>query len=317
MTHTSPATAPPHIPLPAARSWAGPLMMLCGAACIGFAPIGLRIGMQEFGGELGPQAIAMWRYAFAVPVLFGLVVLIHRRLPRRPNVFILLAGTCFAIDIALWHWALTMTSVSNATFIVNLGNVCIGFLAWLVLKERPGLNWFIAAGIAVAGAAALSLGGKALHTGGLKGDLFALIAACFVAGYMMFSKRGRQNLSGIEAIFWLSVVETIVAFVIVNLAGERVLPVTANGFIVPLFLALVAHVMGQGLIISGLGWTNTAVAGILMLVQPIVAAAIAWRLFNEPLTALQAAGATMILVAVWLAQRTRARRKEEHLATVT
>ena len=165
------------------------------------------------------------------------------------------------------------------------------------------MHWFVAAALAIAGAAALSLGGTALHTGGLKGDLFALAAAGFVAAYMMFSKLGRRNLSGSEAIFWLCVVESIVAFGIVNLAGERALPLTANGFIVPLLLAIVAHVMGQGLIISGLGWTNTAVAGILLLAQPVVAATIAWHLFDEPLSALQAAGAATILVAVWLAQR--------------
>ena len=303
MTQTSPASAPLPVSLPPARSWIGPLMVLGGGIAIGFAPIGLRVGLQEYGGELGPQAIAMWRYIFATPILFGLVLLIHRRLPRPPNRFILLAGTFFAIDIALWHWALTLTSVSNATFIVNLGNVGVGIVAWLFLKERPGMHWFVAASLAICGAAALSLGGTALHTGGLKGDLFALAAAGFVAGYMMLSKLGRRNLSGIEAIFWLSVVESVVAFMIVLLAGERVLPMTANGFIVPIFLAIVAHVMGQGLIVSGLGWTNTAVAGILVLAQPVVAAAIAWRFFNEPLTALQAAGAATILVAVWLAQR--------------
>ena len=303
MTQTSPASAPLPVSLPPARSWIGPLMVLGGGIAIGFAPIGLRVGLQEFGGELGPQAIAMWRYIFATPILFGLVLLIHRRLPRPPNRFILLAGTFFAIDIALWHWALTLTSVSNATFIVNLGNVGVGIVAWLFLKERPGMHWFVAASLAICGAAALSLGGAALHTGGLKGDLFALAAAGFVAGYMMLSKLGRRNLSGIEAIFWLSVVESVIAFMIVLLAGERVLPMTANGFIVPIFLAIVAHVMGQGLIVSGLGWTNTAVAGILVLAQPVVAAAIAWRFFNEPLTALQAAGAATILVAVWLAQR--------------
>lgn len=303
MTQTPPAALPLPVSLPPARSWVGPLMVLGGGVAIGFAPIGLRIGVEQFGKELGPQAIAMWRYVFATPILFALVLLIHRRLPRPPNKFIILAGTFFAIDIALWHWALTMTSVSNATFIVNLGNVGVGVVAWLFLKERPGMPWFVAAALAIMGAAALSLGGKALHTGGLKGDLFALAAACFVAGYMMFSKLGRRNLSGIEAIFWLSVVESIVAFGIVNLAGERVLPLTANGFIVPLLLAIVAHVMGQGLIISGLGWTNTAVAGILLLAQPVVAAAIAWKLFDEPLSALQAAGAATILVAVWLAQR--------------
>ena len=57
---TDPATA-----LPAAsvatrldsHALAGPLMVLAGGICIGFAPIGLRLGLDD----LGPQAIAFWR----------------------------------------------------------------------------------------------------------------------------------------------------------------------------------------------------------------------------------------------------------------
>ena len=83
-------------PLPAVRNWTGPLMVLAGGVGIGFAPIGLRLGLHD----LGPQAIAFWRYAFALPVLFALVLLIERRLPHRPNRFIFLAGTFFADDLA-------------------------------------------------------------------------------------------------------------------------------------------------------------------------------------------------------------------------
>ena len=53
-------------------------MVLMGGICIGFAPIGLRLGLDD----LGPQAIAFWRYTFAMPVLFLLVLLVERRLPR-------------------------------------------------------------------------------------------------------------------------------------------------------------------------------------------------------------------------------------------
>jgi len=42
-----------------------------------------------------------------------------------------------------------------------------------------------------------------------------------------------------------------------------------------------------------------------VLVQPVVAAAVSWRLFDEPLTGLQAGGCGLILFAVWLAQRGR------------
>jgi len=284
---------------PHTRHWIGPLMVLAGGVCIGFAPIGLRLGL----GELGPQGIAFWRYLFAAPVLLALVFLIERRAPRPPNRFVLLAGTFFTLDIALWHWGLTLTTVSNATFIVNLGNVSVGFVAWLFLKERPTNIWFLAILLAIAGAAALSLGGEVGGKGDVRGDLLALGAALLVSGYMLCSKLARRRLGGIETIFWLTIVEVCVGGLILLASGEPRLPATLNGFAVPLFLAIVVQVMGQGLIIAGLGRTPAAIAGVLVVVQPVVAAALSWVLFDEPLTALQAGGAAAILVAVWLSQR--------------
>ena len=293
----APALSPP--PAPIERHWIGPLMVFGGGVCIGFAPIGLRLGLDD----LGPQAIAFWRYAFAAPVLLALVFLVERRAPRQPNRYVLLAGTFFALDMALWHWGLTLTTVANATFIVNLGNVSVGFVAWLFLKERPTNIWFGAVLLAIAGAAALSLGGEAGGKGDIRGDLLALSAALLVSGYMLSSKLARRTLGGLETIFWLTMVEICIAGVIVSLSGEAFFPDDLSGFRAPLFLALVVQVMGQGLIIGGLGRTPAAIAGIVVVVQPVVAAAISWILFDEPLSALQAGGAAAILAAVWLSQR--------------
>jgi drug/metabolite transporter (DMT)-like permease len=274
-------------------------MVFGGGVCIGFAPIGLRLGLDD----LGPQAIAFWRYLFAAPVLLALVFLIERRAPRLPNRFVVMAGTFFALDMALWHWGLTLTTVSNATFIVNLGNVSVGFMAWLFLKERPTNAWFAAILLAVAGAAALSLGGEVGGKGDIRGDLLALGAALLVSGYMLCSKLARRTLGGLETIFWLTLIEICIAGLIVAVSGEAFLPADLGGFRAPLFLALFVQVMGQGLIITGLGRTPTAIAGVVVIVQPVVAAAISWSLFDEPLTALQAGGAGAILAGVWLAQR--------------
>ena len=303
MTNIVPASAAAPHPIAKPRTWLGPMMVLGGGIALGFAPIGLRLGL----GDLGPQAIAFWRYLFAVPMLLALVLLTSRRLPRKPNPAVFLAAVFFTLDMVLWHWSLTMTSVSNATFIVNLGNVLVGLAAWAFLKERPGLNWAMAAVLAILGAAALSLGGDTLKAGALRGDLFALAAAVFVSFYMLFSKLARRTLGGLEAMFWLSVFETALSFFVVWGSGEKFMPATLAGFAAPLALAVIVQVAGQGLIISGLGSTNTAVAGILVLAQPVVAAAISWRVFDEPLTAIQLGGAGAILVAVWMAQRRKGR----------
>ncbi len=285
----------------------GPLLVLLGGICIGFAPIGLRLGLSD----LGPQAIAMWRYLLAVPLLFLLTLVAQKSLPRRPNKLIILAGIFFACDVALWHWSLEITTVANSTFIVNLGNLGVGFLAWLVLKERPANIWFIAVLMALIGAAALSQGGGEAGKGALRGDILAFFAAILVSGYVLCSKMARNELGGLEAIFWLSVVEACVAALIVLISGESFLPETIKGLKVPLFLALVVQVAGQGLIITGLGRTPAAIAGVLVVVQPVVAAAVAWSLFVEPLTALQIGGGMLILGGIILSQRKPSSRHEK------
>ncbi|MEM5515596.1 DMT family transporter [Henriciella sp. AS95] len=291
MSHTEP-------PLAQARVWLGPLLLLLGGVCIGLAPIGLRMGLDS----LGPQAIAFWRYVFAIPMLLILFVAIERRLPTRVNRYVVGAGILFALDIALWHWGLTLTTVANATFIVNLGNICVGFAAWLFLKERPKPIWFLAVLVAVAGAAALSLGGESGGKTDIRGDMLALGAAFMVSGYMLLSKLARNRLGAMDVILWLTITEAITAGIIVAVSGERFLPATLAGFAAPAFLAVAAQIGGQGLIIAGLGRTPAAVAGIILLIQPVIAAAISWQLFEEPLTAIQGGGAGLILLGIWLSQ---------------
>lgn len=305
-------------------SWFGPAMVFAGGICIGFAPIGLRLGLDD----LGPQAIALWRYIFALPLLFLLVVVTQKRLPAKPNIFVLVAGTCFAVDIGLWHWSLTYTTVANATFIVNLGNICAGLTAWIFLKDRPTVFWGIAVVMAIFGAAALTLGGPSAETAAatsettsysgvlgiilqFKGELLALGAAILVSGYMVGSKVARRSLGGLETIFWLTVVEIAVAVVLVILFQEDFFPAELSGFAVPLFLGIAVHVAGQGLIITGLGHTPASIAGVLVVVQPVVAAAISWQLFDEPLAPLQGAGAVLILVAIIVSQRGKTTPKSD------
>ncbi|MBC6412671.1 MAG: EamA family transporter, partial [Hyphomonadaceae bacterium] len=57
--------------------------------------------------------------------------------------------------------------------------------------------------------------------------------------------------------------------------------------------------------VVGLGKTPAGIAGLLVVVQPVVAAAAAWLLFSEPLTIIQICGAMLILSGIWLVQQGR------------
>ena len=302
----------------AEAAWIGPLFLLCGGICIGVAPILLRIGVGDGGANtLGPQAVAFWRYVFALPLLFGLNFAVNRRLPARPNKYAIWAGMFFAVDIGLWHWGLTLTTVANATFIVNLGNLLVGLTAWMVLKERPTRMWAVAVITAIIGAALLSLGGPVDETAktDLRGDALAFAAAILVTGYIVCAKIARYDMKALDVLFWATLTEIWVAAGMVGftnlipaIPSESLFPATLTALYPPLLLAIVVQTMGQGLIIFGIGKTPASIAGVMIVVQPVTSAAIAWQLFNEPLFALQILGAGLILAGVFIAARYGARR---------
>lgn len=276
------------------RSWLGPAMVLGGAVAIGFAPIGLRLS------EFGPQATGFWRVLFAMPMIATVIYAGGGKLGR-PSWMSLVAGLFFGLDIAFWHASLVMTSVANATFLVNLGNASVGVVAWVFLKERPAKIWMIAVAVALLGAFFLSQGSATASPGALAGDALAMIAAVMVALYLFFAKLARRTETAMQVLFWSSAATVVVLAISSGVRSEALIPPDPAWFIWPLALAVVAHVVGQGLIVAGVGRTPAALAGLLLLIQPVMGALIAWPLFEEGLTPVQLAGAAMVLCGVWLA----------------
>lgn len=277
-------------------AWAGPAMLIAGAIAIGFAPIGLRLSAFE------PQATGFWRFAFALP-LIALVIKAQGGRIGRPSPMALLAGTFFGLDIAFWHASLVMTSVANATFLVNLGNAAVGLVAWVVLRERPARIWLVALAMALTGAFMLSRGAANAGGAALSGDLLAMVAAVMVGLYLFFAKLARRESGAMPVLFWSTATTLAVSAIACGVRGETLIPPDVSWFTWPLALAIVAHVIGQGLIIAGVGATPAALAGLLLLIQPVAAALAAWPLFGEALTTMQLAGCALVLVGVWLAGR--------------
>lgn len=271
-------------------------MLIAGAIAIGFSPIGLRLSAFE------PQATGFWRFTFSLPMMAALIHLRGGRIGK-PTKMALIAGLFFGLDIAFWHASLKMTSVANATFLVNLGNAAVGVIAWIALKERPTRIWGVAMAVALAGAFLLSRGASAGNATALSGDLLALLAAVMVGLYLFFAKLARRDTNAMQVLFWSTVVTLGVLAATCGIKGEQLIPPSVDWFIWPLALAIVAHVIGQGLIVAGVGATPASVAGLLLLIQPVTGAMIAWPLFGEALTPIQLAGCALVLAGIWVAGR--------------
>jgi len=282
--------------------------LFAGAVAIAFAPIFVRLS------ELGPTATAFHRLALALPALWIWVWFerpVHaragaqHRLPstRSDYLHLTLAGLFFAGDLAVWHWSIYFTSVANATLLANAAPVFVTLGGWLLFGERFSGRFLF--GLVTAMIGAVVLMGESMTFGAeqLLGDVLGLVAAVFYASYILAVGRLRAVFSTATIMAWSGGVTAVTLLPIALLSGESLLPMTAAGWGVLLGLALLSHTCGQSLIAYALAHLPAAFSSVGLLLQPAVAALLAWWLLAEALSAWQAVGGAVILAGIVLARR--------------
>ena len=282
------------------------LAALTGASLIGLAPIAIRLS------EVGPNATNLWRFLFALPIL-AVWAAMSRPIPSRTQtLWLVLAGFLFGLEISLWAVALNLTTITNATLLVNLTPVFAALFGWLWLKER--LSPAILAGGAVALAGAVTLALARAQTGGgpanapeygWLGDSLSLFGALFYAGYLMIVRAMGKDVSVGAVMFWATLAAACVAAVMSFSLGETMLPQTWFGWALVIGLGVLVQVGGQGLIAYGVGRLPIVASTVLLWMQPLVAAALSWMLFGEALSATALFGAALVLAGIFAVQRSR------------
>lgn len=282
------------------------LAALTGASLIGLAPIAIRLS------EVGPNATNLWRFLFALPILAVWAVMSRPIPTQRQTLWLVLGGILFGLEISLWAIALNLTTITNATLLVNLTPVFAALFGWIWLKERLSAPILAGGAVALAGAVTLALaraqtGGGPAETSahGWIGDSISLLGALFYAAYLMIVRALGKNVSVGAVMFWATLAAACVAAVISVAMGETMLPQTWVGWALVIGLGLLVQVGGQGLIAYGVGRLPIVISTVLLWMQPLVAAALSWALFNEALSAVALLGAALVLTGIYVVQRSR------------
>lgn len=288
--------------------------MLTGAVGIAFAPNFVRECVANY--EIGPSATAFYRVFFALPALWFWSAMEQRRPnpPRRPSTakekrLLLIAGIFFAFDMAFWHWSIKLTTVANATLLANFAPIVVTLGAWLILKERITRTFVLAMVIALAGAAMLAGSSLQLTARHLVGDGLAIVTALFYGSYQLTVKLLRSSFSPATIMSWAGVSAGVALLAIALISGESMLPNAPGGWFMLLALALISHVAGQGLIAYAFGHLPASFGSLSLLMQPMLAALIAWVWFSERPGPLQALGGFVMLTGLYIATRNRPARK--------
>jgi len=168
------------------------LTALLGAACISFSGIFYRFA------EVSPSTGTIYRAIFGLPILVTVAVAERRRYgPLPPDAIRLaaIAGLFFAGDLMFWHHAIGAVGAGLATVLGNLQVIVVGFVAWLVLGERPSRSTLLALPIVLLGVVLISgvVGSGAYGAAPAIGVVLGVCTALFYAGYLLVIRRGGRD----------------------------------------------------------------------------------------------------------------------------
>jgi drug/metabolite transporter (DMT)-like permease len=255
--------------------------------------------------EVGPVATAFHRIALSVPVFALLAARLGAPVGRAGWAGCGLAGLFFAGDLSVWHVGILLTSVANASLFTNTAPVFVTLGLWLVWRQRPSLRFVAALAVSLAGAALLMGGSLRFAPERLAGDGLSLLSGAFYGAYLVTVGRSRGWVAAPVLMLWSGVAASVILLPVSLALGETVLPRTASGWGVAIAVALVSQVAGQGLIAWGLAHVSAALGALVLLLQPVVAALLAWALFGEALGGVEILGGMVILLGIHIARKAR------------
>ncbi|MDG2020275.1 MAG: DMT family transporter [SAR86 cluster bacterium] len=276
----------------------GILLLLIGALMLGSSGIFVKIS------ESSPSLIAFYRAFLALPFLFIWMKYEGSsdesiEWNSRNLFFLFLGGICFALDMAIWNWSLSFTSVANATLMANTAPVFVVLFGLLFLSYKIKFSFIITLLIALVGVFLVIMPGEKAM---VFGDSLGLVAAIFYAGYILSIKDLTNVLKPAKTLFLVTFI-TALCLLPISLIESGGLAITASEFILLLAYAIFSQTIAQGLITSGISKVSAHLSSLVLLTQPVAAAFYGWLLLEEMLSPIQIFGGLIVLVAIYMASK--------------
>ena len=133
------------------------------------------------------------------------------------------------------------------------------------------------------------------------GDFLSLVAAVFYSGYLISVKKFSETYETFHLMFFSALFGCIPLYLGSLLEIGHAFPETALGWSNILFQGLFIQIAGQGLIIYGLSLIRVQFSSLILLIQPLTAAFLAFLLFQEMFLIQQIFGAIILLIGIYLA----------------
>jgi drug/metabolite transporter (DMT)-like permease len=275
--------------------------------------------------EASSIVIAASRLLIASMVLIPIALMVSRedlrRLTREDWFKAGLSGLFLALHFATWIQSLEFTTIASSVVLVTTTPLWVALLSPLILKENIRRAVIIGLIISVIGGVIVGLGnacilsqsrlrceGQMLTGRAMTGNFLALFGAWMAAGYMLMGRQLRKKLNTVAYTAIVYGAAAILLLGVVVVRAEPVFSYSSEIYLWLLALGIFPQLLGHSLFNWSLKYISAAYVSLTLLGEPIGTIILALVLLNEAPTALEAAGAVLILVGIIIGSLGRKRR---------
>ncbi|MEH1793722.1 DMT family transporter [Nostoc sp.] len=220
--------------------------------------------------------------------------------PIKEIAFLIAVGLVHVLGRLSWTWALTQTGAANANALGSLNPLFTTLGGWLFFNQIFGRKFIIGLILAMLGAIAVGFEDLLRSNNNFTGDAVALISSIFYAANFLLIEQIRNKFSIITILVWRCVIATSLMIPVVLIFEKQVFPVSLSGWLVVFALAAICEALGHGLIVYSLKTFSSGFISLLLLLNPLIVAILAWIVFSEKLSIFNLLGLVLILGGIYL-----------------
>jgi drug/metabolite transporter (DMT)-like permease len=256
-----------------------------------------------------PLAYGCLRFSAAAAILGGIAYGRERTLALRRRDVVFLGGAALigiCINQITFVYATKLTTATTVALMFGTLPVMAGLFAFALGIERLSSRFWLAAGLAIGGAALVAIGSGGGVSGHVWGDLLALAATVTWACYSVAAAPILSRYSALR----VSALAFLIGTVPLLAIGSEQLATQDYGFPASIWLLYVFAVLGP-LVIANLLWfggisrVGPSHAAVFANLQPFLGAIFSLLILSESISRLQVAGGLAIAAGIVLSRQRR------------
>ncbi len=279
---------------------AAPVLMIFGAGLISFSGVFVKLA------DVSPTISGFYRVLIGGLLLLALAAVRGQRLWAGSPAFRLafFCGVFFALDLYVWHRSIHFVGPGLATILANFQVFFLGAVGIVFFKEALTLRLLAAAPLAVAGLF-LIFGIDWQTLGGTykTGIFLGLGAAAFYSAYTLSLRELQARARALSPMATLAQVSVVTALCLAAAGwaeGRSFAIENGKTLLSLLSLGLFSQVLGWVVIATALPRLRASLAGLLLLLQPLLAFVWDVLFFDRPADPVNVAGVAVTLGAIYL-----------------